>query len=185
MTNATSRRTFVGVALDPATRDLLGAHLDAHLPDNVPGKFVTPANWHITLRFLGSTSETQIDQVAHYLSEGVEQSAFSIRFGRLGAFPRASRAAVLWVGVERGIHRLTRVAEAAEEAVVAAGFGPEDRPFHPHLTIARIRPPEHVGKLIEAVPPFTVEMRVAEVTLFESHLGGGPATYEPLERIEL
>ena len=141
MTNATSRRTFVGVALDPATRDLLGAHLDAHLPDNVPGKFVTPANWHITLRFLGSTSETQIDQVAHYLSEGVEQSAFSIRFGRLGAFPRASRAAVLWVGVERGIHRLTRVAEAAEEV-----------PSSPRDLAPRTGPSIRTSRLLESDP---------------------------------
>lgn len=179
------QRTFLGIGLDDDTRHLLAAHLDKHLAGGMPGKAVPPTNWHITVRFLGWARSDEIDRVAHEVTERLPAGSFSVRFGGLGAFPRPRRASVLWLGIAHGAEPLERLAEACEEAAVAAGFTSEDRPFHPHLTLARIRPPSNVETLAKAFPAFEVRMPVAEVTLFRSHLGRGGARYEPLERIAL
>jgi 2'-5' RNA ligase len=177
-------RLFLAVALDDETRSLVAAHLGSHAAD-LPGRPVPPENWHLTLRFLGWTSDVQRDRILGSLDEADLGGPFRIRFAGLGAFPKPRRATVLWVGVDAGVEPLTRLAEACEDATQAAGFEREDRPYHAHLTVARVRPPVDVGPLVESVPPLDLGMRVNEITLFRSHLGRGGAIYEPVDSIAL
>jgi 2'-5' RNA ligase len=179
------QRLFLAAGIDDETTHLLGAHLREHLPEGPPGKVAPPENWHITLRFLGWTTPERRDRVMHDIAEGVSTKPFIVRFGALGAFPKARRATVLWLGVERGHDELAELAGVCEEAARDAGFDAEDRPYHAHLTLSRIRPPADVAELIEAVPPFTVKMRVGEVRLYESHLRRGGAEYEVVDRVPL
>lgn len=179
------RRTFLGVAIDDETRALLAGHLAAHLPSDPPGKPVPPQNWHLTLRFLGASTDVQIERVLYDLSERDLPARFVIRFGGMGAFPRSSRAAVLFLRVDSVRDGLGSLAAACEDAAVAAGFSPEDRPFRQHLTLARVRPPANVSPLIEEFPPFDVRMAVAEMTLFESHNDRDGVRYEAIETMRL
>ncbi len=179
------RRTFLGVGLNDATRDLLAAHLEAHLPGGVPGRPVPASNWHVTLRFLGMATDLQLDRLLYEIGEEGSPGPWRVRFGGLGAFPRPSRATVLWLGVAGGTDELTALASTCEQAAVAVGFAAEDRPFHAHLTLSRIRPPLDVEPVMASLPPFNVAMPVAEVTLYETHLGRGGARYEAIERITL
>jgi 2'-5' RNA ligase len=176
---------FFGVGLDAATRDLLAAHLNAHVPEGLPGKVVPPSNWHLTLRFLGPTSELQSNRLVYELGESLGEGPFVLRFGGLGAFPRPQRATVLWFGIDEGADDLAGVANVCEAAAVAAGFPAEGRPFHPHLTMSRIRPPVDVQPLVEDTPPFAVKMSVAAVTLFESHPGRGGPRYKAIDQVEI
>jgi 2'-5' RNA ligase len=179
------QRLFLGVDLDAGTRAIIASHLATHVGDDLPGRAVPPPNWHLTLRFLGSARPDQADRVLHDLSGHALPAAFRIRFDRLGAFPRAGRATVLWLGIDKGEDEITAVAAACEEAARSAGFDAEDRPFHPHLTVSRIRPPVDASRLIEATPALQATLDVSDVTLFESHLGRGPARYDVVERIAL
>ena len=108
-----------------------------------------------------------------------------MRFGALGAFSRPRSARVLWIAVAEGVQRLQVLARIAEDAARAAGFAPEQKAWKPHLTLSRIQPPRDVTQTIERVPPLDVGMRVADVVLFRSHLGDGPARYEAVERFAL
>ena len=119
------------------------------------------------------------------LDEAELGARFDLGFGSLGAFPRPAHATVLWLGVEDGSGVLIDLAGAVEEAAIEAGFMPEDRPFHPHLTLSRVRPSQHVGRLLDAVPPFPLRQTVRRITVFESVLGRGPAVYVPLDTFEL
>ena len=66
------------------------------------------------------------------------------------------------------------------------GSHPDDRPFSPHLTLSRIRPPQNVRPLVEAMPSLGVRQLVNRVVVYRSHLGGRrPARYEELERFPL
>lgn len=179
-------RLFVAVGLSDEVRHGLAAHLDGALEGKpVPGKPVRPQGWHLTLRFLGRTGAVAYDTVLARLHEADLGPPFRLSFDGLGAFPRPARATVLWLGVETGGDRLIELAAAAEDAAVAAGFPPEDRPFHPHLTLSRIRPHQDVRPVLERVPAFPLAQQVEEVVVFRSHLGGGPARYEALERFGL
>ena len=185
MTGADRQRLFLAASLDDTTRNLLAAHLEAQQPGSMPGRSVPPQNWHLTLRFLGWATEHQRDGILHYLDETEMPTPFVVRFGALGAFPRARRATVLWLGVDQGGEALTQVAGACDEAAQAVGYEPEGRPFHPHVTLSRIRPHQDVSALIESFDPFLVKMRVAAVTLYESLLRRGGAIYRAIDRVEL
>ncbi len=181
------QRLFLAVAIPDDVRHALAAHLGAALDGKpVPGMPVPPANWHVTLRFLGATYEDERDRLCHGLDEADFGPPFGVRFGGLGAFPRPARATVLWLGFSRGDDRLSGLAAVAEEAAVAAGWMMEERPFHPHLTLSRIRPHQDVRPVVERVPPLPRSMEVEAVVLYRSHLGGSkPARYEPVEVFEL
>jgi RNA 2',3'-cyclic 3'-phosphodiesterase len=178
-------RLFIGVALAEDARREIEARLRRALPDGVPGRAVPAANWHLTLRFLGATRADQLATLRDRLRAADLGDAFGVRFGGPGAFSRPRSARVMWIAVTEGADRLRELARMAEDAARAAGFAPEEKPYRPHLTISRLQPPRDVTRALERMPPLDVEMRVGEVIVFRSHLGGGPARYEPVERFAL
>ncbi len=179
-------RVFIAIALDPEVRHGLAAHLTTNLAGELlPGKSGSAENWHITLRFVGKVGRAGYEKLLAGLDQADLGSGFALGFAGLGAFPKPARAAVLWLGVERGAEELSDLAAIVEDATVSAGFMPEERPFHPHLTLSRIRPPQDVRRLIDELPVFPLKQSVSHVTLFESHLRRGPAVYAPLERFAL
>ncbi|MFW2383780.1 MAG: RNA 2',3'-cyclic phosphodiesterase [Acidimicrobiales bacterium] len=179
-------RMFLAAGLDDDTRHALATHLEASLDgDYLPGRPVPPENWHVTLRFLGPTEARQRDAIVAHLDQHLLVEPFRIRLTQLGGFPKESKASVLWLGLGGAIESLAAVATECEAAAQAAGMEPEGRPFHPHLTISRIRPPFDIRALVDAVPPAKIALDVREVILYRSVLGHGPAKYEVVERVSL
>lgn len=177
-------RLFLAVAL---TDDV--AHgLATFLTDEtirLPGRPSAPANWHVTIRFLGSTTALQRDRVLEFLDEHLAVEPFTIGFGGLGAFARPTKATVLYLRIENGADRLAAMAEIGDTAAQLAGFEPEDRPFHAHVTLSRIRPPMDVRPLVERVPRFPLTMVVDRLTLYRSQLGSEGPSYEVLDEVLL
>ncbi|HYJ79877.1 MAG TPA: RNA 2',3'-cyclic phosphodiesterase [Longimicrobiaceae bacterium] len=184
MSPSDNQRLFVGVPLPEAVRVELIAYLETALGGRLPGRAVPARNWHLTLRFLGATDAGRRAGLVDGL-RGIRADAFDLSFGGLGAFPRPARAAVLWVGVDRGASELRALAAGIEEAARRVGFKPEEKAFSPHLTLSRLHPPADVRREIASAAPFAGSMRVEAFSLFRSHLGGGPARYEELERLAL
>jgi 2'-5' RNA ligase len=181
-----AERLFLAVALDDDARHALVARLAAMAGDGLPGKVVPPGNWHLTLRFLGSTPAVRRDLLLATLEEDLDQPSFKVQLAGLGAFPRPKAATVLWVGVDDPADGLTGIAEACEAAARTVGFDPEERPFHPHVTLARIRPPRNVVALVGESEPAGVRLAVGAVTLYRSRLGGrAGSSYEVVDTIEL
>lgn len=112
----------------------------------IPGKPVPPPNWHVTLRFVGRVDDVSYDRWLGTLDQ-VTSMPMRIGLDGLGAFPKPPRATVLWAGVDAP--GLEDLAGAIEEATQIAGLPAEERPFRPHLTLARIRPPEDVRAVLE------------------------------------
>ena len=179
-----SERLFLAVALDDECRHGLAAFLSDETM-RLPGRPTPPGNWHITLRFLGSTTALRRDRILEFLDDHLTVEPFTLAFGTLGAFPKPSKATVLWLATGRGSDELTALATIGEAAAVSAGFEPEDRPFHPHLTLSRIRPPQNLASLIDRVPPFPLTMTVARVTLYRSDPGPGGVQYTVVDEVPL
>jgi len=178
-------RLFVAAPLTEEARHRLAHLLREAIPRGLPGRPTPPENWHVTLRFLGMVDPVAADRVTAALDEADLGPGFSVRWSRLGAFPRPRRATVLWLGADRGAEEMAGLAERVESAVERAGFEPEDRPFRSHLTLSRIRPHQDVANLVDGVDPLDVVMAVTEVVLYRSHLGRGGARYERLESFPL
>lgn len=185
MSELGKERLFLAAALDEDTRNLLAAHLREHEGRGLPGRVVAPPGWHITLRFLGWTTDVQRDHILRDIAESDLPAPFGARFGAFGAFPKPRRAGVLWVGLDRGIEALTAMAAVCEQVARDNGFRPEERPFVPHVTLSRIRPHQDVTALLERLPPFTVAMPVRAITLYRSTLRPGGAVYDVVDTVDL
>jgi 2'-5' RNA ligase len=171
-------RLFVAVPLPEEVRMALADRLG---PVAVPGRVVPPENWHITLRFLGLTDQVAYERYLAALDGSGLGPEFDVGLGALGAFPRPRSATVTWLAVTEGHDRLEELAAEAEEAALAAGFAPEDRPFRAHLTLSRVRPPEDVSRLVEEFPAVDLRWRCRSIVVYRSHPGRGGVRYEPLE----
>jgi len=177
---------FLAVSLEDDIRNPIAAHLTGALDGRrIPGKAVPPANWHLTLRFLGPTEPVQAETILADLDENLEMGPFRLHLTGLGGFPKERKASVLWMGVAGDMEPLSALAEACEAAAQRAGFEPEGRPFHPHLTLSRLRPPADVRPLVAEIPDAGIAFDVTAVTLYRSILGEGPVRYEVVDVVEL
>ncbi|HEY1953899.1 MAG TPA: 2'-5' RNA ligase family protein, partial [Gemmatimonadaceae bacterium] len=116
--SAPPERLFIGVPLTEEARQAIARSL----PKNLPGAPVAPESWHFTLRFLGSTLAGPRDTIVERLEAARCGAPFVIRFSELGAFPRASRARILWLGIDEGVERMIQLAAIAEASARIAGL---------------------------------------------------------------
>jgi 2'-5' RNA ligase len=182
------KRLFVGVRVSVATANTLAGcaeTLARRARDaGIDLRWVAPTNYHVTLAFLGWTGVEAIGPVCDALEAATTgETRFTFRTSRLGAFASFDKASVLWAGVEDG-GALTRLARAVGDATAALGFEREARPFHPHVTIARLR---EARAIREVVLPMAEQMfgdtRVDAITLFESETKSSGSVYNELEKI--
>ncbi|MEW6045813.1 MAG: RNA 2',3'-cyclic phosphodiesterase, partial [Bacillota bacterium] len=140
-------RTFIAVLIDERMRRCVETYT-AEVRASLEGaghsiRWVSPAQYHFTLRFLGELNEAERRRVFDAVTSACRQaSPFELRLGGLGGFPDLDRPRVLWIGVEPpGDGLLNELAGRVERALVESGFGQADRPFSPHLTIGRVQEP--------------------------------------------
>jgi RNA 2',3'-cyclic 3'-phosphodiesterase len=135
---------FIAIELPVGTRKKLKDYIDglrSALPD-VRASWASQENLHLTLKFLGDTPVAEVEalsQAAQRVANSV--NPFEIIIGGCGVFPSRGQPRVLWIGIDDPSGKLTELQQAIEEECDANGLAREPRPFHPHLTIARIRQP--------------------------------------------
>ncbi len=181
-----SIRTFVAVkisiplALRPVLRSLATM--------SWPVVAVSPDNLHVTLKFLGDTPIESRDAIQNQIAESViGQPPFVLRVAGLGAFPHVDRPSVIWAGLSDA-EPLVSLALRLEAVLEPLGFARESRPFHPHLTLARVkgRPPRELFELLRqhANTDFgTVEIQSVEFVRSERERDG--ARYSTLAACRL
>ena len=145
-------------------------------------------NLHLTLKFLGETSPSQlseIDSIARQVAEN--RVAMPVQLWGLGAFPHERRPSVVWVGFHQA-EPLCHMATELETKLVPCGFSAEGREFQPHLTLLRVksRPPEALFTLLadEAQTDFGM-VEIAHLELIESELARNGSRYTTLARFAL
>jgi 2'-5' RNA ligase len=174
-------RVFVAVSLPDAVLDAVEGRV-ARIA--VPGRLTTRDQWHLTLQFLGNRAD--VDAVAAAL-DGLDEVGGEVRIGGAGAFPRATRGTVLWLGVVEGGAVLERLAEAVALRTASLGHERETRPYRPHVTLARGRAPSDLRDAIAALgdAPVGPAWRVEAVTVYESRTRREGAQYTPRATIPL
>lgn len=103
-------------------------------------RWVSPVNFHITIRFIGAVEDRDVDAVVHAMSRDLDVEAEGVRLGTLATFPPAGRPRVLQAPVVEGGAWLAALRDEIDRRVGrwCAGETPA-RPFAPHLTLARVR----------------------------------------------
>ena len=148
-------------------------------------RWVPIENQHLTLKFLGGTPEEKVIGVIESCSAvASSNSPRSVGLGELGVFPSLRRVSVLWVGVsdEGGI--LKDLASGLDDELSRRGWEPEKRPYVPHLTLARFKPPQRLRDL-PMLPDDRPTFEIDAIVLYRSHLGPTGSRYEVVERFPL
>lgn len=176
-------RLFVALSLPDETRAAI-----ARLQQGLPGvRWLVPDTFHITLRFLGELDGGQAQDVDAALSR-IAPPALTVTPDGVGLFGSERRPHSLWVGVRRD-PALQALHDKIDRAVVSAGLPPDDRKFHPHVTIGRMRGEGRrerlhdwlMGNSLFLAPSF----EAAEFVLYESHRHSEGADYQALRHYPL
>lgn len=138
--------------------------------------------WHVTLTFCGEVDEARrTDLEARLARAAGRHAALRLRLAGAGAFPRASRAQVLWIGADGEVDRLGRLAASTSAAARRAGVPVEGRRFRAHLTVARCRPEADLRETVAALAGYRGPDWLAdELRLVRSRVGRGPVKYETI-----
>ena len=185
-------RIFVALDIDESIRERISRFLDgvrAFAPD---ARWVRPESLHVTLKFIGEKPNEEVERIKQAMA-AVRAAPVSMTFGGYGFFPTAKSARVFWLGLEAG-PELADLASTLDQTTVALGVPKEERPFSPHLTMARggggsgapARQkgdrPNRVFQVLQdklaALPAVEFgTMTAREFFLFQSQLGRGGSRY--------
>jgi 2'-5' RNA ligase len=193
MTEHDGKRLFLGLRVSVPTANSLAQcveQLARRARDaNLEIKWVAPAGYHVTLKFLGWTRHDLIEAIEDRIAAAIAGVApFKFKTQKIGAFPSLDKATVVWAGVEDpGPEKpIAELAKRIEVATVDLGFAAETRPFSPHVTLARVR---ETRLLREVVLPMSEQMfsgtSVDSVILFESEMKSSGSVYKEISRIAL
>jgi 2'-5' RNA ligase len=178
-------RLFIGIPLADAVLSELSA-VAARLKPSAGGlRWMAPESWHITLQFLGNTTLEQYDCLLARLGE-LRSPPVPVRLEELGLFDRAG----VFFAAVASTRELVFLEQRVTAATALCGFVPEERPFRPHITLARAKGQDRAQPLralktrINRQPTFT-HFVAHEFLLYESHLSRDGSIYEIRARFPL
>jgi len=167
-------------ALEPphSLKEALAAFLAERRALPLRASWADPGKLHLTLAFLGEQPEERLPALQEIGGEVARRNPLiRLQTSGLGAFPRPSRARVLWLGLERD-PALASLAEDLRASLREAGIPMEEGPFAAHVTLARFRQPVDISPLEPGPAPLSFE--APELVLFRSHLEPKGALYEKI-----
>jgi 2'-5' RNA ligase len=189
-------RLFVGIELGNRLADSVQAEVSNLRPllrqasPDLHVRWVSRANLHLTLVFLGELPDADAAAVTAALDPPLDGSAFDLRIAGFGTFPPFGALRVIWMGVAEGERELVRLQCEVAGRVSRFVGRRESRPYSPHLTVARvngIRGPvaRAAREVLGAAAGDAGTTQVSSVTLFRSRTSPDGSVYEVLARAPL
>lgn len=176
------RRLFVAVPVKGGVAQRISAAIAAldHLAPRA--RPVAGDQLHLTLRFLGATDEALLAPLEAALREALAGApAFELAVAGARVFGSPRRARVLYADLAGDLAPLAELALRVDRAAEGLGLPPRDRPFAPHLTLARARDRGGDPALGSAALALADEsfgpLPVFEVVLYESELSSRGARH--------
>lgn len=166
-------RLFAAVELSDEMKEELFRVITLLKESGTEGNFTLKSNMHLTLAFIGETPRVAEAKSA---LKSVSAESFVLRLLLLGSF-----GDILWAGTEKQ-PALFALADGVRESLCRGGFQIDEKPFRPHITIARSAVLPRGAQTPSLAP---VSMRVSKITLMRSERIGGRLTYTPIETKEL
>jgi RNA 2',3'-cyclic 3'-phosphodiesterase len=174
-------RLFTGIAIAPHVLGNL-ARVLKELRPLAPLTWSPVENLHITSKFIGEWTDDRLTELEDVLEQIEPPAVFDVQIAKFGYFPNPHNPRALFAGVHAG-PALGAIAKQIEDAVKPLGIAREDRPYAPHLTLARIKH-ENIRELREHIANMTNfdfgTFQVAEFHLFMSKTGPKGSVYKTL-----
>ena len=182
-------RAFIAINLSQEILEgieLMSLELRSRLED-VPIRWVPADNIHLTLKFLGNVSTTNLEMLKEIMGNVVSNHhECDISVGGIGAFPKPHNPRVIWVGMEVP-QELISLQRNIEIETARLGYSREHRPFSAHLTFGRVSrnaSSQDVHAIAEILDSYKVGFlgatRITSVYLYRSDLKPDGAVYTPI-----
>ncbi len=178
-------RLFVAIILPENAREYL-LRVQGRMKRELSGfRWIAGENMHLTIRFIGETPASLKGSLVASLDKVcAAHKPFSLQIGEPGAFKTVIRPRVIWAGLQGNTTALHKLAADVRAATNNLGIDLRDKPFTPHITLARARPnasasglPALLKKKMQDKPP---EFVVDKAVLMQSRLMSGGAIHTAL-----
>jgi len=166
-------RTFIALPMQAPAQQAV-AKIQARLRDtNTDVKWESQDKFHITLVFLGNVDQSKLELLSTALAKSVQQvPCFTMTYESIGTFPTLHHPRIVWIGI-RPNQTVLDLQSIAEHICAGFGFPKEDRMFHPHITLGRVKETRSLDRLTEAIKTLTfepIETRCSEILVMKSEL---------------
>ena len=183
-------RTFIAIDLSADIKEKISdliRRLKKLEPRNIG--WVKEPGMHLTLKFMGEIDDAQAEQVKALMRVVCAAKSFELTVRGTGYFPpKAKSPRVLWVGILEQ-PALLDLQSRLDSGLEKLGFPRENRPFHPHLTLGRVKSPGGLSRVLaeleKSVDFDFGAMTVKRIILMKSTLRPTGAEYAPLEEFPL
>ena len=179
-------RSFIALPTPDSVKNRI-ANTQAELKQlNADVKWDSPEKFHITLKFLGNIELQVLEKLTADLEAiATHHPAFELVFHSVGAFPSITQPRVLWAGtIQNDV--LLSLQRRVEETCARFNFPKEQRAFHPHITLGRVKGTRNIGRLTDKLKSITLEAtnsRCTELLVMRSHLHPSGSVYSVVNSI--
>ena len=183
-------RLFIAIDIPAKIREGL-TKIQNHCKSlDLNASWVRPGNIHLTLKFLGNTEPEKIPQIVEIMNTCVKSIApFSLSLTEVGGFPNLNQPRVLWVGLADSQGSLVSAQKNIDRNLSRLGYDTDNKPFFPHLTLARIKSPkgrQEIKHKVANLPgedkkPFSVK----SIKLYKSVLTTRGSVYTSLHEFNI
>jgi len=182
-------RMFLALSFSVAVTRKIAEEVERHKAPMADAGFrvawVPAANLHLTLKFLGSIGEELVEGVTGACRRvAARHQPIEARAVGLGAFPSLQKPNVLWVGVEAP-QALAALQRDVEGAMVELGFEKEERAYHPHVTVGRVKEARGSAENLWKSDALLGSSALAEIIVYESRTRAAGAEYVARARVPL
>jgi RNA 2',3'-cyclic 3'-phosphodiesterase len=182
-------RTFIAIEIPSEIKSALAALQTELRRAGADVSWTKPENLHLTLNFLGEVDEKRIVEVEQAcVSSAAEFQPFTLSLNDTGVFPNARQPRVLWAGLSGEVENVVAIRNRIGERLALIGFKPEEKKFHSHLTIGRLKSNKKARELLalaEAYQLPALSFVVTEIVLMKSELRPAGSEYTPMAKVRL
>ena len=183
-------RSFLAIEIPGTILKKIGEVQEDLKSSRADVRWVNSEKIHLTLKFFGNIDESRIGPIVKSTETPIlTSSPFSLKVRGVGAFPHLKNPRVIWVGLVDGNEVLAHFQKQLEEELEKIGFEQEERAFHPHLTLGRMKSGKGRTELVGRMERYKEEefgdFKVERIILFKSDLKPTGPIYTPLREIKL
>lgn len=179
------------IAIDtPASVKAQMAEIQAELKKSQADvKWDTADKFHITLKFLGETKDELLPAINGILETvGKKFQQFQIEYDDIGCFPNWNQPRVIWLGANETSGTLLKLKRSLDIELEKLGFETEDRKFHPHITLGRVKSQHNIKNLTVIMESLKFKSEITtcrELLLMQSILKPSGSEYSTLTTVNL
>ncbi len=184
-----SLRLFIAIDTPPAIKPEIAAIRDRLKTSNADVKWEPDEKLHVTLKFFGETDDRLLPQIVSYSRRvGLASPPLSLKYKGVGCFPNQRTPKVIWVGLEDLTGLLSVLQNEIETVLIPLGFEREEKTFHAHVTLGRVKSNVGLQGLLRSMESITFESQpvvIQEISLIKSELRCSGSVYTTLETFPL